>query len=339
MSTRLRLETCEVRLAPAVIEVRPDPALPGKRSLFIEGTADDESILVRPRGTATTAYDITVNSDPAVVGTGVTGRIYVTASGGADLIRTGAAPIPVVLDGGAGDDTLTAGAANDSLTGGPGNDVLNGGAGIDRLVESADGDFTLVGGTTARDGSLTGLGADVLVRNRIETALLTGGPGANRLDASAFAGRTTLLGGDGPDELRAGGLAGVLVGGPGDDTLLGAGGRDILIGGAGTDRLSGGDRDDLLVGGATAFDSDPKALNAIRAEWSSAALYGPRIKHLSGTLAGGLNGSTVLTAATVSDDGAAADTLTGGANWEWFFRDTGDVLPDLLMGLEVVTDV
>ena len=57
----------------------------------------------------------------------------------------------------------------------------------------------------------------------IEQAVLTGGPGDNLIDARAFGGPVTLVGG---------------------------GGNDTLLGGAGNDLLAGGDGDDSLAGGA-----------------------------------------------------------------------------------------
>jgi VCBS repeat-containing protein len=56
------------------------------------------------------------------------------------LVQTGS-----VLDGGAGNDTLTGNAGSDKLTGGVGNDALNGGAGDDVLI-GGKGDDMLTGG-------------------------------------------------------------------------------------------------------------------------------------------------------------------------------------------------
>jgi len=46
-----------------------------------------------------------------------------------------------------------------------------------------------------------------------------------------------------------------------------------------------------------------------------------------GTLRGGLNGTYKLTAATVTDDGAAVDSMTGGAGTDWFWT-FGDTVND-----------
>lgn len=71
---------------------------------------------------------------------------------------------------------------------------------------------------------------------RIERAALTGGPGPNILDASAFSGSTVLEGGAGDD---------LLIGGPGPDVLVGGPGHDTLRGGPGNDTYKF-DADDVL---------------------------------------------------------------------------------------------
>ena len=53
-------------------------------------------------------------------------------------VATGSQLLGSLLDGGAGDDTLTGGLGNDTLLGGSGNDSFTGGAGDDRL-EGGDG--------------------------------------------------------------------------------------------------------------------------------------------------------------------------------------------------------
>src|SRR5581483_3427864 len=113
-----------------------------------------------------------------------------------------------------------------------------------------------------------------------------------------------LFGGDGGDKLDLGGslLPNAAVGGNGNDTLLGDGGRDLLIGGAGADQLRGRGGDDIVIGGTTDHDDTIPALAALLAEWGHTdADYPTRLHHLDGSTAGGLNGSYLLTAATVHD--------------------------------------
>ncbi|MEM6447679.1 MAG: calcium-binding protein, partial [Cyanobacteria bacterium P01_D01_bin.123] len=157
-----------------------------------------------------------------------------------------------ILNGGAGNDALQGETGNDALQGGDGDDDLNGGRGTDSVTEVADADFELT------NTQLNGRGTDALIS--IERANLTGGDGANTLDASAFSlgaialsgrgGNDTLVGsrtqssildgGDGDDLLR---------GGDSDDILDGGTGIDTLVGGAGGDRFRGGTNDDDIRGG------------------------------------------------------------------------------------------
>jgi Ca2+-binding RTX toxin-like protein len=197
------------------------------------------------------------------------------------------------------------------LTGGVGNDSIDGGKGVDRLVETG-ASFVLV------QGSLSGLGADVLVNNTIEEASLTGDDSANTIDASQFTGKTFLFGNGGDDDLHAGAGGGALLGGAGADQLLGGAGRDILIGGLGLDVANGGAGEDILIGGATIHDDDKAALDVIAAEWTrKKGSYAVRIEHLLGPK-GGMNKTAFLNAATVSHDGLANDLTGGQENLDWF---------------------
>jgi Ca2+-binding RTX toxin-like protein len=130
-----------------------------------------------------------------------------------------------------------------------------------------------------------------------------------------------LFGGDGNDTLDASGSTAnnVLVGGAGNDGLYGGSGRDLLIGSFGADALRAGGGGAIVIGGNTDYDANVQALLAIMKEWGRTdADYNTRIKHLQGTLAGGLNGSYRLTTTTVHDDNNA-DNLFGGAGMDWFF--------------------
>jgi hypothetical protein len=156
-----------------------------------------------------------------------------------------------------------------------------------------------------------------------DTLRLTGG-----LTVPAF-----LFGGDGNDTMDAGGSTGnnVLVGGAGADALTGGSGRDLLTGGLGSDTLRGGGGDDILIGGYTDYDANLTALCAVMNEWGRTnADYSTRVKHLSGSLSGGLNGSYLLTGTTVHtvyDDGSI-DNLWGEAGTDWFFARTSGKYKD-----------
>ena len=128
----------------------------------------------------------------------------------------------VWLEGGAGNDTLVGGAFDDTLTGGTGSDSLVGGSGIDLLLEQRDASMTL----TATSISV-GVETDSLAG--IEQAVLTGGDGANRIDATTWSGALTVDGGSG------------------NDTITGSAGNDVLTGGLGADSIDGQAGSDLLL--------------------------------------------------------------------------------------------
>jgi hypothetical protein len=143
-----------------------------------------------------------------------------------------------------------------------------------------DGDDRLVHGTAGGSVDAGPGDDDIRVMNAI--FLLTGGPGADRLDATGAlsasvsyadhadavtvqlngiaddgaAGEgdnvlgpvTGLTGGAGDDLLESGPVAGGLFGGGGDDTLVGSPERDSLNGGDGDDELLGGGGNDYLTG-------------------------------------------------------------------------------------------
>jgi PKD repeat protein len=149
-------------------------------------------------------------------------------------------------------------------------------------------------------------------------------------------------GGIGHDILDASGSTAnnVLTGGGGKNDLFGGLGRDLLIAGLGAGKLHAGVGDDMLIGGTTDYDLTNKAmtydqklvaLEAIMAEWGRTdATYLARVHHLDGSLSGGLNGSFLLNATTVHDNGQA-DTLFGatGFSLDWFFADPSDTLKHL----------
>ena len=133
--------------------------------------------------------------------------------------------IPVFVQAGSGDDTISTGAGddfilgldgNDDIDGGDGNNVVNGGKGMDLIITGSGSD--MIAGGNDRDTISSGAGDD----------LVRGGEGDDDI---------TL--GDGDD--RASGQLG-------NDVIRGEAGNDILWGGRGDDVIYGGDGDDLLGG-------------------------------------------------------------------------------------------
>jgi Ca2+-binding RTX toxin-like protein len=172
----------------------------------------------------------------------------------------------VMLNGGAGNDTLLGGAGSDVLAGGAGRDVMHGGAGhdvvyadaqdvffangvaqitggegYDRLILAADAAFSAVDidalGFEAVDLSDS---ANVISGARNDVNYYLDGKGGNDILTTA-GGNDVLIGGAGND---------VLSGNAGDDRLFGEDGNDQLNGGDGKDVLAGGKGSDMLLGGA-----------------------------------------------------------------------------------------
>jgi Ca2+-binding RTX toxin-like protein len=139
-----------------------------------------------------------------------------------------------------------------------------------------------------------------------------------------------------------------VLGGIGNDSLDGGGGRNLLVGGSGVDALVGGATEHVLIGGQLAYliessgTLDLIAIANLVVEWTQTDVgYAHRINHLTGTVFGGLNGSSVINATTVSDD-VAVDSLRGGNALDWFLanvsRGVSDVVVDRI-ALETLTDI
>jgi Ca2+-binding RTX toxin-like protein len=170
-------------------------------------------------------------------------------------------------------------AHNQNLTGGAGNDsfaftcnaaALGGrpnGGGTNLLVDSGNGNFTLT------NASLTGPGGTCRLAH-VQQVRLIAGSGDDTLNAAAFSGAVTLMGGSGNDTLIGGKGPNVLIGGGGNDILMGGKGPNLLIGGSGQSILRGSPAGDLLIGGTTAYYDeytgvvDWASLNTIMAEWT-----------------------------------------------------------------------
>ncbi len=208
--------------------------------------------------------------------------VSLTGGAGANAISAAGFTLGgVTLDGQGANDTLTPGgsAAN--------SDSLVGAGGTDRVSESRDANLTLT------DALLSGTDSDSL--SGVEQASLTGGAGANDLDASAFGGAVTLNGGDGVD------------------TIAGAAGSDSLLGGNLADRLEQtSDAASQVLTNTQLTGDGVDTLNAIEAPSLTGGASGNAIDATGFTLGGvtlaGQGGNDSLTG------GSTDDLLDGGAN-------------------------
>lgn len=122
--------------------------------------------------------------------------------------------VNLIVDGGAGDDTITTGAGDDIVDGGVGNDTIKTGDGSDDVF-----------GNSGDDSIDAGAGNDVVYGGDGNDTLL-GGAGADYLEGGA--GNDRIEGGEGQD---------MLSGGVGDDTLISGAGDDRVYTGAGKDTV------------------------------------------------------------------------------------------------------
>lgn|GEM_PF-6698341 len=186
-------------------------------------------------------------------------RLLVNAGGGNDVITAAPLDIPVAIDGGAGNDTMTGGSAADELLGGLGADqAINPHIGPDRVDlgdETSATQGVRFSGTDKNDVIVVrrelraGKPFMIFQTNRgrfsfpvtgCRTVFVNGlgGDDLILMHASAASNwRARFAGGSGNDTLVGGALSDSLFGQNGDDKLIGQAAADLLVGGAGTDRL------------------------------------------------------------------------------------------------------
>lgn len=165
-----------------------------------------------------------------------TGTARLFGNGGDDRMWAGCDEGTDHLDGGRGNDVLTACDGPEELFGGPGDDVLQG---------SADDSPDVFDGGEGRD----------LISYRSSNAPASVDLGAGRASscASLACDASVLVDVEDAMGTRAGDD---LTGDDGDNHLYGAGGNDVLSGRGGDDRLFGETGDDLLDGGEGVNSND-----------------------------------------------------------------------------------
>src|SRR3954447_15134635 len=226
--------------------------------LITAGTADD-NMTVKTSGTGFRFDRIN-----AAVGINIVNdeKLSITSFSGNDtLVSDPGVTLPMNIDAGSGDDTITTGDGADVISGGDGNDTLNGAGGGDRII-----------GDRGNDTMNGGAGDDTTVWNNGDGSdVMNGDAGVDRVEDNLGAGNdvSTIKNEAGRVryERTSAGAFNLSVGGAevfelntlgGDDTLTtapdvtlpivadGGSGNDSLQGGAGPDTLDGGDGDDNL---------------------------------------------------------------------------------------------
>jgi hypothetical protein len=183
-------------------------------------------------------------------------RVLATFGGGNDTGVYEGARLDHVLEGDAGDDTLTGSEATVNAAGFLLGDTLRGGEGRD-VVRGRNGGDLLEPGPGNGDDVDAGIGNDDLVLDSADGAgdVLRGGPGFDLVNLQAYgAAFANLAGGsvsaaDGSRQHTLDGIEDVLGSNEGD-RLLGTGGFNRIDGGHGNDEIDGNIGGDLLDGNA-----------------------------------------------------------------------------------------
>lgn len=168
----------------------------------------------------------------SIVLNGLAGNDTITGSEGADVIK-----------GDAGTDTLNGGAGNDILDGGADVDVLNGGAGDDVMLMSSGTGYDTYNGGDGFD-EIRSNGATLIAWSSISgVEKISGGGFANVQIGPQFPGLVwnfdfSSYQLEGIAQINGGSNHDVITGSNGNDVLFGAGGADILTGGLGDDTFA-----------------------------------------------------------------------------------------------------
>ena len=177
-----------------VVQLLPDPDLPGSTLMYVSGSQAADTIVVAPFNGKLRATINGVNKAPLAPLT--VSRIVIVGRNGNDDIRINNTAIPGHIDGGGGNDTIRGGNGPDRLYGRAGNDTIYGRAGDDEIFG--------------------GIGNDTLYSDA-GIGFLFGEDGNDILS-----GNGVLVGGVGTDQLTGSGASNILIGGLGKDTITGA---------------------------------------------------------------------------------------------------------------------
>ncbi len=231
------------------------------------GLAGDDTLIggagndVLDGGTDTDRVRETGVSSAIVTNTKITGGLGTDSLTGVENLELTGTATNNLLDASAftlGSVTLSGADGSDTLAGGSGGDLLDGQGGVLDAVADIDALKANVAGTvTLTDASLISSSVTDMISN-FQAASLTGSASDDVIDASTFAGASTINGGAGNDSID--GAAGnnslngmngndTINGGIGNDSILGGAGHDLLNGGDGNDRVNGNDGDDTITGG------------------------------------------------------------------------------------------
>lgn len=165
--------------------------------------------------------------------------VHADLGAGDDILLADSLRVPLIVDGGRGDDWINGGRADDSLSGGPGADQLwTPGAGRD-LVAGGAGDDVLFGGPGDDVTGGTGIDAAYL-SGAVPPSIRFGGPAFYAADVEDFDDTHPTFA---TRYLREGIR---IIGTDAANRLVGGLGNDVIVGGRGSDTLDGYAGDDTI---------------------------------------------------------------------------------------------
>jgi len=251
------------------------------------------------------------------------------SAGGNTLILNDNIGFALVINGGAGTDTVTGSDLPDTISGGGGDDMIDGGVGFDTL-DGGDGNDILRGGT--EDDFIRGGGGNDMIDGG------DGGSGTGR-DTASYAGAVSAVAVSLTTGLASGGagndtLSGIesLLGSSFDDTLTGDAHDNVIDGGAGNDVLDGGGGADVATyqgaaAGVTVSLAQAGAQATGGAGTDALAGFEALIGSAFGDRLGGDGSANVLLGGDgndLLDGGGSGDTLTGGFGNDMLTGGLGD---------------
>jgi Ca2+-binding RTX toxin-like protein len=152
----------------------------------------------------------------------------------------------------------------------------------------------------------------------------TAAPGGAGGGARCFGKPATIIGTNGPDDLRGTTGADVIVGRGGSDEIFGRGGRDRLCGNGDRDGISGGPKADRISGGAQSdlLEGDDQSDLHVGGPGADAIFADELGNAAASDIAKGNAGDDFIDIA----DGIGNDTAVGGADLDDCESDAGDTV-------------
>jgi len=222
----------------AVLNLKSTATSGNSSAIAIAVDADSDGTAGKINLTGTKAIKLASTTDVSeVTSTSFSGALTATASSTLKHITSGSGADNItladvndlVLDGGSGNDTLTAAAID--LSNNTGLSIAN-----FEIVAMGTNDMTVSKGLLSGTETINGTTGDLTIKGSISGDTINASGFAVALDQGAGA---------------AGGFL-ILDGQAGNDTLTGSSKNDVLLGGTGTDNLSGGEGSDYYIGGTGA---------------------------------------------------------------------------------------